>query len=84
MKKKEISAHLDQVGEALGRMRAWPENNAPITQAEVDALRCGAAMGIGYAIMALELSDALDAPELDAISIMETAVSELEKWRTNA
>ena len=42
MKKKEISAHLDQVGEAL------------------------------------------DAPELDAISIMETAVSELEKWRTNA
>ena len=84
MKKKEISAHLDKVGEALGHMRAWPENNAPITQAEVDALRCGAAIGIAYAVMALELDEALDAPELDAISIMETAVSELEKWRTNA
>ena len=47
-------------------------------------MRCGAAMGIGYAIMALELGEVLDAPELDAISIMETAVSELEKWRTNA
>ena len=84
MKKKEISAHLDKVGEALGHMRAWTENNAPITQAELDALRCGAAMGIAYAVMALELDEALDAPELDAISIMETAVSELEKWRTNA
>ena len=84
MKKKEISAHLDKVGEALGHMRAWPENNAPITQAEVDALRCGAAIGIAYAVMALELSDALDKPEADADTIMETAATELEKWRTNA
>ena len=84
MKKKELSQHIDQVGEALGRMSATAGKKSPVTQAEVDALRCGAAMGIGYAIMALELSDALDAPELDAISIMETAVSELEKWRTNA
>ena len=84
MKKKEISAHLDKVGEALGRMSATAGKKSPVTQAEVDALRCGAAIGIAYAVMALELDEALDAPELDAISIMETAVSELEKWRTNA
>ena len=84
MKKKEISAHLDKVGEALGHMSATARKKSPVTQAEVDALRCGAAIGVAYAVMALELDEALDAPELDAISIMETAVSELEKWRTNA
>lgn len=84
MKKKEISAHLDQVGEALERMRATARKKSPVTQADADALRCGAAIGVAYAIMALELDEALDAPELDAINIMETAVSELEKWRTNA
>lgn len=84
MKKKELSQHIEQVGEALGRMSATARKKSPVTQAEVDALRCGAAMGIAYAVMALELDEALDAPELDAISIMETAVSELEKWRTNA
>lgn len=84
MKKKELSQHIDQVGEALGLMRATARKKSPVTQAEVDALRCGAAIGVAYAVMALELDEALDAPELDAISIMETAVSELEKWRTNA
>lgn len=84
MKKKELSQHIDQVGEALGRMKATVRKKSPVTQAEVDALRCGAAIGVAYAVMALELDEALDAPELDAISIMETAVSELEKWRTHA
>ena len=84
MKKKELSQHIDQVGEALGRMSATAGKKSPVTQAEVDALRCGAAIGVAYAVMALELDEALNAPELDAISIMETAVSELEKWRTNA
>lgn len=84
MKKKELTAHLDNVGEALGHMRAKARKKSPVTQAEVDALRCGAAIGIAYAVMALELDEALDTPELDAISIMETAVSELGKWRTNA
>ena len=84
MKKKELSQHIDQVGEALGRMSATARKKSPVTQAEVDALRCGAAIGVAYAVMALELDEALDAPELDAISIMETAVSELEKWRTHA
>lgn len=84
MKKKEISAHLDKVGEALGRMTATARKKSPVTQAEADALRCGAAMGIAYAVMALELDEALDVPELDAISIMETAASELGRWRTNA
>ena len=82
--KKKISAHLDKVGEALGRMKATVRKKSPVTQAEADALRCGAAIGIAYAVMALELDEALDAPELDAITIMEIAVSELEKWRTNA
>ena len=65
-------------------MTATARKKSPVTQAEADALRCGAAMGIAYAVMAMELDEALDVPELDAISIMETAVSELGKWRTNA
>ena len=77
MKKKDIAAHLDKVGEHLGHMEAKALKGSPLSQKEVDALRMGAAVGIAYAAMALELDEALDAPEVDSISIIQVAIAEL-------
>lgn len=79
MKKKDIAAHLDKVGEALGRMTAKALKGSPLSQKEVDALRMGAAVGIAYAAMALELDEALDEPGIDAITIVQVAIAELEE-----
>ena len=79
MKKKDIAAHLDKVGEHLGHMESKAMKGAALSQKEVDALRLGAAIGIAYAAMALELDEALDAPEVDSISIVQVAIAELQE-----
>lgn len=79
MKRKQIAAHLDAVGEQLGHMDARATNGARLSQKEVDALRMGAAVGVAYAAMALELDATLDLPEIDAVSVMQVAVLELEE-----
>lgn len=79
MKKKDIAAHLDKVGEHLGHMGAKALKGATLGQKEVDALRLGAATGIAYAAMALELDEALDEPGIDAITIVQVAIAELEE-----
>lgn len=79
MKKKEIAKHLDKVGEHLGRMVAKALKGSALSQKEVDALRMGAAVGIAYAAMALELEAVVDAPGIDAITIVQVAIAELEE-----
>lgn len=81
MKKRKIAAHLDAVGEQLGHMQAKATKDAKLSQREVDALRLGAAVGIAYAAMAIELDAAPDLPEIDAVTIMQVAVCDLEGMR---
>jgi len=83
MKKKELSEHLDKMGERMGEMVATPSRRCKLSQKQVDALRIGISVGLAYASLLVAGDMEPDNTTLEAVNLMECATATLMEAAEN-
>ena len=77
MKKKDLARHLDAVGANVTRVRVVPLGKEVLTDAEVDALRVGIAVGVAYAATILDGEMPVEAPEGAVLTLVSAGIDVL-------
>lgn len=77
MKKKDLARHLDSVGANVRRVKVVPLGKEVLTDAEVDALRVGIAVGVAYAATVLDGEMPVESPEGAVLTLVGAGIDVL-------